>query len=117
MKVRILVGLSLALNVYLVFVSFRHKEKGSKPETLNNSGPVVQEIAAAPPTNITAKRFDWQSVETDDYTTYIANLRGIGCPEETIHDIVIADVCKMFEAKKREARKLAPKIDYWRTNT
>jgi hypothetical protein len=63
------------------------------------------------------KRFDWQSVETDDYTTYIANLRGIGCPEETIQDIVIADVCKMFELKKRETRKLAPKIDYWRTNT
>jgi hypothetical protein len=77
MKVRFLLGLSLALNVYLIFVAIRHKDKGSKPETLNIGAAVAEEIKPTASTNSAAKRFDWQSVEAEDYTTYIANLRAI----------------------------------------
>jgi hypothetical protein len=112
MKVRIFLVLSLALNLYLIFVAFRRHDKKSEPVTVAVGAAVVREVSKPSSTNTVSKRFNWQSVETDDYTSYIANLRAIGCPEETI-----ADVCKMFEMKKREARKLAPKIDYWRTNS
>ena len=46
-------------------------------------------------TNTVAQKFDWSSVESDDYKKYIANLRSIGCPEETIRDIITADVNKL----------------------
>ena len=37
----------------------------------------------------------WESVEAADYREYIKNFRNIDCPEETIHDIILADVNKL----------------------
>jgi hypothetical protein len=37
-------------------------------------------------------RFQWSQIESTNYTTYISNLRAIGCPEQTIRDIIVADV-------------------------
>src|SRR4026208_334683 len=42
---------------------------------------------------------DWNMVESDDYKKYIANLRSIGCPRDTVRDIIIADVNKLFAAR------------------
>lgn len=47
------------------------------------------------------ERLDWRSVESEDYRHYIANLRAIGCPEETIADIIRADVNKLFQSRRK----------------
>lgn len=60
------------------------------------------------------KRFTWHEVESADYREYVANLRSIGCPEETIRDIIRADVQKLFEEKKRQALIGLPKFEYWK---
>jgi hypothetical protein len=58
-------------------------------------------------TNIVIQRFDWRAVESADYREYIANLRAIGCPEETIRDIVGADLRKnLLEKLKGPQRTL-----------
>jgi hypothetical protein len=62
-----------------------------------------------------SQQFDWRVVESEDYRKYIANLRAIGCPEETIHDIIIADVNKLFESRRRASSKPAKKFEYWKT--
>ena len=65
-------------------------------------------------TNETRAEFSWALIETSDYKKYIANLRAIGCPEETIRDIIIADVSKNYArrgmALQREQRA---KQKYW----
>src|SRR5436190_1595957 len=40
-------------------------------------------------TNVVVRRqfFSWKEVESPDYPTYIANLRDIGCPEQSIQEI------------------------------
>lgn len=43
--------------------------------------------------------FSWQELESQDYPTYIKNLRAVGCPEQTIRDIIIADVTQMLREK------------------
>lgn len=56
----------------------------------------------------------WRAVESADYPTYIANLRTIGCPEETIRDIIITDINKLYAQK---ARALNPQLSdhrYWK---
>ncbi len=58
------------------------------------------------------KAHTWQTVESEDYRQYIQNLRSIGCPEETIHDIIRADVNKLFDARMAEKRK---PFEYWKT--
>jgi LysM repeat protein len=58
--------------------------------------------------------FNWDQVESPDYPVYIARLREIGCPEETIHDIVIADVNKLFAAKRLNEVPTADQ-EWWRS--
>jgi hypothetical protein len=67
-------------------------------------------------TNVVVRRqfFSWSEVESSDYPTYIANLRSINCPEQTIRDIIIADVNALF------MRRLATEVvtadqQWWRS--
>ena len=46
--------------------------------------------------------FQWSALESADYPTYRANLRKIGCPEQTIRDILSADIIALY-AQKRAA--------------
>lgn len=59
-------------------------------------------------------RLDWAVLESSDYEEYIKNLRGVGCPEETIRDIIIADVNKLFAARWRESQPASQSWQYWR---
>lgn len=61
------------------------------------SAPVISitnEVVEAPD-------FRWSSVESQDYFEYVSKLRKVGCPEETIRDIIIADVNKLYASKAR----------------
>lgn len=63
------------------------------------------------------KQFTWELVESEDYRKYIANLRAIGCPEETIHDIIIADVNKLFESRRAKLRTTRKRFEYWKASS
>lgn len=41
----------------------------------------------------------WSQLESEDYRAYIANLRGLGCPETTVRDLVVADVNNLFATR------------------
>src|SRR5258706_9981893 len=45
----------------------------------------------------------WQRVESEDYRTYVKNLRAIGCPEQSVRDIVSADVIQAFGSRRADA--------------
>lgn len=60
-----------------------------------------------------AAAFNWRNVESEDYKKYIANLRAIGCPEETIKDIIIADVNKLYAPKLAALNRPATEYKYW----
>lgn len=76
------------------------EEKEAEPASLPS---------AAPTSDVS---HTWETVESADYRKYIDNLRSIGCPEETIHDIIRADVNKLFDSRKAEKRK---PFEYWKT--
>ena len=67
-------------------------------------------------TNLVLRRqfFSWREVESNDYPTYIANLRNIGCPEQTIRDLIIADVNALY-ARKRATELVTPEQQWWRS--
>lgn len=75
-------------------------EQSSAPETVGT--------ASTAPSPAPAKTFSWREVESADYKTYIANLREIGCPEQTIRDIILADVNRLY-ADRENPLKTAPK--------
>ena len=115
MRWRAFALLSLGVNVLLIGVWLvlpKHPFAGSL------SGPVSLDEPSANPsrTNIVLRRqfFSWQEVESPDYTTYIQNLRNIGCPEQTIRDIIIADVNATY-ARKRALELVTPEQQWWRS--
>lgn len=57
--------------------------------------------------------FHWSQVESTDYREYIANLRAIGCPEEVVRDIVVADVIQKDASRAAEIGKPV-RTEYWR---
>src|SRR5881394_530262 len=67
-------------------------------------------------TNVVVRRqfFSWKEVESPDYPTYIANLRDIGCPEQTIRDIIIADVNAMF-SRRRATELVTAEQQWWKS--
>jgi hypothetical protein len=76
---------------------------------------LVQTHASASVTNAT--RLDWRQVETPDYRTYVQNLRAIGCPEQTIRDIVSADVLQALAARRAEVLAAHyQEFNYWKSD-
>jgi hypothetical protein len=58
--------------------------------------------------------FSWREIESPDYPTFITNLRGIDCPEQTIRDIIIADVNALYSIK-RATNLLTSEQQWWRS--
>jgi len=67
-------------------------------------------------TNVVVRRqyFSWQEVESNDYVTYIKNLREIGCPTSTIRDIIVADVNALY-AHRRATEVVSADHQWWRS--
>jgi hypothetical protein len=105
------IGINVVLGILLFQASANRPAKVSKEGSFVTRSPDAPlRIEAAPATNSDPKRFDWKSVESADYQTYLANLRA----EETIRDIIRADVTKLYDEKKRAVRKESPKFEYWK---
>jgi len=61
-----------------------------------------------------AAGFDWAAVRSSDYAVYAQNLRALGCPEESIIDLIVGDVSATYAAKLR-AKAAVPERKYWQT--
>src|SRR3954470_20481854 len=103
------------------------KQEAAPVSAALNTLVTTQEVAKIPAplkrnpdqveTNVAIPQINWRMVESEDYRQYIVNLRSIGCPEETIRDIITADVNKLFEARKKEMTGSTNKFQYWKVGT
>jgi hypothetical protein len=66
----------------------------------------VSNIGAATPA------FHWRQIEHEDYRVYMANLRAVGCPEDTVRDILRGDIEALF-AEKRRALVAPHQSEFW----
>jgi hypothetical protein len=116
MKISRVLIFSLALNAGLavaaVFVYQRHaappaenKAPESQTESASRSPsrapknkPVASDSAFVP-ASAAPEKFTWRGLESPEFKAYIANLRAVECPEETIRDIIVAAVNKLYAAK------------------
>ena len=60
-----------------------------------------------------ASRFTWRLLESDDFKQYITNLRAVGCPEQTIQDIIIAEVNNLYAGKEAALRLRPEHLKPW----
>lgn len=89
-----LLFLNLALGVALVYY------RQTQPFVLKNN--ITKKPTLSSTEKISTTNFHWRQIESEDYRKYIANMRGIGCPEETIRDVIIADVNRLYSARQAE---------------
>ncbi len=62
---------------------------------------------------VVSNDFKWSQIESEDYKTYVARLRAIGVPEQTIRDILIADLDKLMAPSVASLRRRKAEINYW----
>lgn len=115
MRLRIFLGLSLGVNVALAIWLVWGRKDGTGPAPATPPAARASAPAASVKTNTIIRRqfFSWQEVESTDYPTYIANLRSIGCPEQTIRDIIVADVNQLY-MRKRATEIVTADQQWWR---
>ncbi|MEO5802093.1 MAG: hypothetical protein ABIR24_01075 [Verrucomicrobiota bacterium] len=123
MKTKILLLVSFGLNMVLMAGFWMNRSgprqvakselaadaAAARDSKVARSGRTVQTITVN-----RDKALDWRSVETDDYRAYIENLRAIGCPEETVRDIIIADINKLYASKIAALYPSPKEIKFWR---
>lgn len=106
--------LSLTLNVLLVgLIGWLGRTGAHTPGGRTQSGWLTNRVLrSAPRTSRPAIRgtaaaseiietFHWSQLESSHYHHYVANLRAIGCPEQTVRDIITADVNSLFAPRVR----------------
>ncbi len=133
MNINLIIVLSLGLNA--VLAGGVVKALGSKPsspttEVADKSAVAVPQTTPQPAARsaetvviqVPPEPFHWRMLESEDYRQYVANLRSIKCPEQTIQDIVYADLERLL-AKKFRAVNIKYKInrdnassDYWKSD-
>ncbi len=57
----------------------------------------------------------WQALESTNYVAYMQNLRGFGCPDETILDIILTDIGRLYARRRAQLRAQAPPPKFWET--
>lgn len=117
MNKNVFIAVSVALNAVLaIALGFQRSQPSGTPEP--EVRVITNVVKETPPQNpgapqiVPGKSVDWRSVESEDYKRYIANLRAIGCPEETIRDIIVADVNKLFASRKAAGPK--DEFKFWK---
>ena len=60
-----------------------------------------------------ARATSWMALESTNYVVYIQNLRAFGCPEETVRDIIITDIAKLYGRRKAALRWQAQGDKFW----
>src|SRR5215472_8944655 len=115
MRWRVVAVTSLGVNMGLAAVWLIGSARQAN-RALNATSGAGQGIGGIGRTNFVLRRqfFSWQEVESPDYPTYVANLRSIGCPEQTIRDIIIADVNGLY-ARKLATELTTPEQQWWRS--
>src|SRR5437588_7421960 len=105
-----LLGVNIALAA--VWMITAHRPAGSRAGVSPGQGEAGAE-SGKPRMVLRRQFFSWREVESADYPTYIANLRDIGCPEQTIRDIIIADINALY-TRRRALEIVTPDQQWWR---
>ena len=113
MRRQLLLVVSAGLNVALITGLFLVSRHSPAP------APVLANVDTNGtnhrPLTITRRQFFvWQELESPDYRSYISNLHAIACPEQTIRDIIVADVNQLY-ARKRVTDVVTPDQQWWRS--
>lgn len=111
----ILLVLNLGLLLYLIAMRSLSPDttqpQSVQPIATNATRVLVK--GTVPRILTVTNEFNWHQLEAEDYRTYITRLRSIGCPEQTIRDIIIADLDKLLAPRVQAIYGRRKELNYW----
>ena len=94
-------------------LAFRHMKR--KPDFRAPKPTVLcEQSAQTPATRPKEPSFSWMNLEAVNLVQFRENLRAIGCPDETIEDLIVARVSRQFDERLKDARGTT---NFWETRT
>lgn len=109
MRARFWLGLSLAANLALSW-AVAARFHPPVPRVVPAAGPAHRTAAVAPPGETSetpapaaaeVAQFQWAQLVSPDFKVYRDNLRGIGCPEQTVRDIITAEINAQYLGRRQ----------------
>lgn len=97
--------LNIVLLVAVGWLALRDHRPVTPAQTTSQSPNAKAGQASVPPKEVKDDNvgnpapFRWAQLESTNYLQYIANLRAIGCPEQTIHDLITAELRNYYAAQ------------------
>ena len=83
----------------------------SEKET-SRKAPAITRLNDAAPHSGTSEKKAWELIDSGDFKQFVSNLRATGCPEQTVRDIVVAELREEFNQRRTAALNREP-IPYW----
>jgi hypothetical protein len=104
--------LSLVVNLFLavfLYIATEQWDQPAVPPSTADNAPLIK-------TNVVVRHenFTWEQLESTNYVTFIKNLRAIGCPEQTIRDIILSEVDRLY-GRRRLEEVVYPNYQWWRS--
>jgi hypothetical protein len=112
MRARFWLIISVGFNLFLAASLYVANEPLEEPSVAVS--PAMNNLLIR--TNVLVRRenFTWEQVQSTNYAGLIRNLRAIGCPEQTIRDIVTSGVNR-FYASRRVTEVDYPNYQWWKS--
>ncbi len=99
---------SLVLNLMLGGIALglwqRSNQAQMKSVPMVAPAPSTEKKPASP--IIKTQPFQWSQLDAPDFDTFVKNLRGIGCPEATIRDILAGELTEIYAGKRQQAEHM-----------
>jgi hypothetical protein len=83
----------------------------------NDSESASNRLVAIRANTLLTQSLSWASIESADYRNYIKNMKLAGVPEQTIFDIIKADIDLLFAPKLQLLLANQDQVGYWNTST
>jgi len=118
MRLRVALLVSLGLNLALLLAwFFQPRPVPVRRPVIARHSVIATNILRTVRTNVIVQPqlFSWKDIESGDYLAYIQNLRSVGCPRDTIRDIIVADVNQLF-ARRRATEVGSITHQWWRSD-
>jgi hypothetical protein len=97
---------SMSMNVFLSGLTVWLLRPTARPGVPEDGIPPATTVAATAveACDSNSLTFHWSQIESTNYFTYISNLRAIGCPPQTVRDLIVADVDGLYAPRRQQLR-------------
>lgn len=128
MNRRAIIVALVALNMVLAGLLLRQSRARHSSQAVStpqaSSPPVTADSSAHRPTGTPrepsvrpapgpGQAWTWQALDSSDLRQLIANLRAVGCPEQTVRDIVLGRINRQFAAREAHLQLRPEHVNPW----